>query len=316
MIAPTSDHRVYAEFETLLNLRLHAEGFSFLPRQAIHSILSGRHASRLRGRGLSFEELRAYRVGDDIRTLDWKVSNRTRKPHVRVYSEERERDVLLLIDQRSHMFFGSQVNMKSVTAAELAGLAVWRVLAVKDRVGALVFNDRVIKKVRPQRSRKAAMQILHHTVDLNHQLNCNNANQNSSQLNTVLREAERLCRHDSLVVLISDMDGWDQQTVRHLGLIKMHNDVLVSLVYDKLERDLPEFSDLIVSDGELQVSVNAKTTDLAVKFSEHADKTLHSLQGELEHHAIPLLQVSTNAPVHLQLREALGRKVGQDIMAD
>ena len=89
---------VYADLKKLVTLKNQVDGISFLPTQAVHSILSGRYSSRLRGRGLNFEELRHYRAGDDIRTMDWKVTNRTQKPHVRVYTEERERPVLLLID--------------------------------------------------------------------------------------------------------------------------------------------------------------------------------------------------------------------------
>ena len=96
---------VYASLAALVSLRFRAKGFSFLPRQPVHSILAGRHASRLRGRGLNFEEIRRYQPGDDIRQIDWKVTVRTRQTHSRVYTEERERSVLLLVDQRITMFF-------------------------------------------------------------------------------------------------------------------------------------------------------------------------------------------------------------------
>ena len=103
-------------------------------RQPIQSLLAGRHASRLRGRGLNFEEIRRYHPGDDVRQIDWKVTARTRKAHSRVYTEERERPNLLVVDQRVTMFFGSQVRMKSVVAAEAAALAAWRAVGVKDRL--------------------------------------------------------------------------------------------------------------------------------------------------------------------------------------
>jgi uncharacterized protein (DUF58 family) len=122
------DGRVYASIHQLLALQHKASGFSFLPRQPLHSLLAGRHASKVRGRGLNFEEIRAYYPGDDIRTIDWKVTARTQKPHTRVFTEERERPALLVVDQRIDMFFGSQVNMKSVTAAEAAALGAWRIL--------------------------------------------------------------------------------------------------------------------------------------------------------------------------------------------
>src|SRR5210317_2342592 len=151
---PAQDNRVAVSLAHLRALEFTARGFSFLPRQPVHSILSGRHASRLRGRGLNFEELRHYRPGDDIRTMDWKVTNRTGKPHVRVYTEERERPVLLVVDQRVSMFFGSQRAMKSAVAAEIAALAAWRVLSVGDRVGAILFNDSRTIEAKPSRNER------------------------------------------------------------------------------------------------------------------------------------------------------------------
>jgi len=95
-----SDDGVYCDVRDLARLKHRTQGFSLLPRQPITSILSGPHASRLRGRGLNFEELRRYFPGDDIRTIDWHVTARTRRPHVRVYTEERDRPLLLVVDQR------------------------------------------------------------------------------------------------------------------------------------------------------------------------------------------------------------------------
>ncbi|HOY58120.1 MAG TPA: DUF58 domain-containing protein, partial [Verrucomicrobiota bacterium] len=119
---------VTVTLEELIRLKAEARGFTFLARQPLTSLLAGRHASRLRGRGLAFEELRPYVPGDDVRSMDWKATARLRAPHVRVYSEERERPMLLVVDQRRPMFFGSRRAMKSVTAAQTAAVAAWRAL--------------------------------------------------------------------------------------------------------------------------------------------------------------------------------------------
>ena len=132
--------QAYVTLEDLLGLRHRARGFSFLPRQPVHSLLTGRHASRLRGRGLDFEELRHYAEGDDTRTIDWLATARRASPHVRVYTEERDRSVLLLVDQRLSMFFGSRRAMKSVVAAKAAALAAFRVTSLGDRAGAVGFS--------------------------------------------------------------------------------------------------------------------------------------------------------------------------------
>ena len=131
----------YAELDSLVALQFYANGFTLRHNQPVHSLLFGRRASRVRGRGLDFEELRGYIAGDDVRSIDWRVTARAQKPYVRVYSEERDRPTMLVVDQRMNMFFGSRVSMKSVTAAEVAALAAWRALQQGDRIGAFVFNE-------------------------------------------------------------------------------------------------------------------------------------------------------------------------------
>jgi uncharacterized protein (DUF58 family) len=113
--SPPDHPGVYADLAELGRMKFRTHGFSFLPRQPVHSILAGRHASRLRGRGLNFEEIRRYLPGDDIRQMDWRVTERTPKPHIRVYREERDRPVLLVMDQRQSMYFGSRRATRSTS---------------------------------------------------------------------------------------------------------------------------------------------------------------------------------------------------------
>jgi len=309
--ASEHDACIYASLKELVALQHQATGFSFLPKQAVHSILSGRHASRLRGRGLNFEELRHYRAGDDIRTMDWKVTNRTGKPHVRVFTEERERPVLLVVDQRISMFFGSQLKMKSVIAAELAALAAWRVLSVGDRIGALVFNDTDIIETRPHRSRKTAMQILHNVLKFNHTLKADYpAAQNDKQLNAVLKETERLSGHDYLIVIISDMSGWNEETVKRIKRLSRHNDVMASLVFDPLEKTLPDSNQLVLSDGDMQIQVDARKAGLSAQYTKHFESGVEHLQKELNKHGIPVIPMSTGEAVLTQLRKAIGERAG------
>src|SRR6201991_1482550 len=151
---------VYVDLDRLIARGKKARTVSFLPRQPVHSLLSGRYASRMRGRGLNFEEIRDYRPGDDVRSIDWKVTARLLKPHIRVFNEERDRQTLLVVDQRLSMFFGSRLSMKSVTAAQAAAIGAWRVLGVGDRVGAIVFNDSDLIEIKARRSRATVLQIL------------------------------------------------------------------------------------------------------------------------------------------------------------
>ncbi len=305
------DAGVYVTLERLAALRHRARGFSFLPRQPVASLLAGGHASKLRGRGLDFEEIRKYLPGDDPRTIDWKVTARTRKPHSRVFTEERERPVLLVVDQRAGMFFGSVRMMKSVAAAEAAALAAWRTVAVKDRVGGVVFNDTAAVEVRPQRTRSPVMHLLRTIVDQNRALRADaDTRPNPGMLNAAIRRAVRLATHDFLVVLISDGDGADAETRELFTTIARHNDVLVSFVYDPLEADLPAGGNLVVSDGERQMEVDTGSAALRSGFRREFDERRAAAKRFLLTREVPVLPLRTDTDVADQILRALGGRPG------
>ncbi len=307
---PSGESGVYADLRELIAARYRAHGFSFLPRQPVHSLLAGRHASRLRGRGLNFEEIRRYQMGDDIRQIDWKVTARTRKTHSRVFTEERERSTLLLVDQRITMFFGSVKNTKSVTAAEAAALAAWRVLEQKDRVGALVFNDSDIDEIRPQRSSSTAMRILDAIVKRNHQLSVTAGTEpNPAMFNEVLRRCDRLAKHDCLVCIISDGSGENAETRDLLTRIARHNDVLFGFVHDPLEVELPSAGRLVFGDGIRQMEVDTGNSGLRERFRAAFDEQRAAGRRFLLHRETPVLPLSTAEDVATQIRRQLGARL-------
>ena len=302
---------VYAQLDELVKLQYKASGFSFLPKQPIHSVLSGRHASKLRGRGLNFEELRNYLPGDDTRHIDWKVTARTRTPYVRVYTEEKDRTVWLLVDQRVGMFFGSTKRMKSVVAAEVAALAAWRVLSVGDRVGALVFNDSDISVVPPHRSRERVMQILKQVVEKNHALRADpGLKPDAGKLNEALKQVSLLARHDCLVCLITDGDGLNPETRRYITRLAEHNDVLTAFIYDPLEKDLPAAGRLRFADGEGQMEADTSNRKLRTAFQNEFERRLEWMQSASRRFSIPLLPLHTSSPVSEQIRDVLGHHLG------
>jgi len=305
---PERDPRVYANLDDLIRLQFKAKGFSYLPKQPVHSLLYGRHASRLRGRGLNFEELRNYLPGDDIRNVDWKATSRTSRPHVRVFTEERDRPVWLLVDQRISMFFGSRERLKSVTAAEAAAISAWRVLGLGDRVGALVFDDTEVVEIKPQRSRDQVMRILGEVVRKNQALRAGAGTAaNPGMFNEALRRLLPLVKHDALVTLISDVSGADDESVRLVTQINQHNDVILALVYDPLERDLPSVGRLTMSDESGQIEVDTSRSALRTAFFDHFQERLRNMQALSRKQAIPLLQIGTLTPVLDQVREQLGQ---------
>lgn len=302
------DDRVSVSLAHLLALEFTARGFSFLPSQPAQSILSGRHASRLRGRGLNFEELRHYRPGDDIRTMDWKVTNRTGKPHVRVYTEERERRIYLMVDQRISMFFGSQRAMKSAVAAEIAALAAWRILGVGDRVGALIFDDQHSYHFTPRRSRDAVINILKRLETSNAALTAG-CQANAGQLNTAFDTLLRHVAHDALVIYIGDGFGWDERSDEMLKHLSLHNDVIAVNVFDPAERELPVLKELVVSDGEMQIVVSGTRQELQARFEESYLNHVKHMREALQRFGLPLIEVDTVDDPLQQLLRALGAQM-------
>ncbi len=305
---PSTSFGVYASLKELIRLEHKARGFSFLPRHAITSLLSGRHASRLRGRGLNFEEIRAYLPGDDIRTIDWKVTARTRKTHVRVYTEERDRPAILVVDQRMSMFFGTRTKMKSVTAAQLAAISAWRIFSVGDRVGAVVFNDSETKTVGPLRSRQQVTKILKSILEYNHALKADNDVQpNPGMLNQALERASRLASHDTLVGIISDFAGMDETTRRLIIQMAQHNDVLAALVFDPIAKQLPAGGRFVVSQGDVQVELDLGKTRVRKPITAHSSERLLNVEQSLKKVGVPVLPINTEEDVTEQLRYLLGQ---------
>lgn len=301
--------RIHPTLEQLVRLQFEARDFSLLPRQPVHSLLSGRHASRLRGRGLTFEELRRYRPGDDIRSIDWRATARLRAAHVRVYSEERERPVLLIVDQRTTMFFGSARTTKATAAAEGATLAAWRSVERGDRVGAILFGDREFVEIKPRRSRGNVVRICHELVRLNGQLNAAGSSSESSDgaLNDALRRAAAVAKHDHLVILITDYQGDDEVTRELTTRLAAHNDVLAALVYDPLGVNLPTTGQLEATDGKQRLAFPASgqfSQRLEQQFRARCDQIRQRLQAI----RIPILPICTHEPVPDQVAAALGRR--------
>lgn len=300
------DHRIWVDLGHLRALEVHARGLSLLPRQPARSVLNGRHASKLRGRGLDFAELRDYLPSDDIRSIDWKVTARTGKPHVRVFTEERDRPTLLVVDQRMSMFFGSVLNMKAVTAAECAAIAAFTALDQGDRIGGIVFGDNEIAEIPPKRSRAALNRFLGVLAKASHRLQASSPAINPLPLNRVLEAVTRIARRDHLVIVLSDFDGVDGNTDRLVSSIARHNDLVLGLVTDPLAENVPAGLNLVISDGELQAQIDSNKGDVRKKLEDYSRGRIDNILGWQRRLGVPVLPFTTAEDSARQLRRLLG----------
>lgn len=302
---------VYVSLAQLMALEFKARDLSFLARQPQGSILAGNHASRLRGRGLNFDELRRYQPGDDLRHIDWRASLRTGKPVVRTFTEERDRPALIVVDQRMSMFFGSQRSFKSAVAAELAALAAWMVFHAGDRVGGLVFNDQRIDSIAPLRSRKRVEALLSRVVQQNRALNAGNPDaEDEDQLDKALQRCLGVAGHDHLICIVSDFAGAGERTLQLMRQLSAHNDVIALQVYDPLALKLPNNGRLLVTQGELQVELAIEKRNVHQPLGDFLSGRLKDVATLLRRSQVPLMMISTAEDAHGQLRAELGKSAG------
>jgi uncharacterized protein (DUF58 family) len=263
----------------------------------------------MRGRGLNFEEIRDYLPGDDIRNIDWKVTMRLGKPHVRAYTEERDRPALFVVDQRMPMFFGSRRALKSVIAAELAALGAWMVFRAGDRVGAVVFNDSEIRRIRPHRSRSRVQATCSAITGMNQSLRAESSvRPDYAQLDRALEGALRLAQHDHLVCVVSDFAGSGERTQQLLRELSAHNDVIATLVFDPLAKAAHESGRLVVTEGELQIEFDLGERKVREPIESLFSGRLREVAQLLQRSGVPLLTINTADEVVDQVRHLLGRR--------
>lgn len=207
----------------------------------VNSLQTGAYVSRFRGRGMEFDESRPYQPGDDPRSIDWRVTARSTTAYTKLFREERERPVLLLVDLRSNMHFATRGCFKSVNASRAAALIAWAAHHRGDRLGGLIFGDTVHRELKPRLGRQAALRFVHalaeHPDWQQRERSADDAGE--AALTTAMSALRRVTRPGSLIVLLSDFAGLTRAALSYLSSVARHNEVLAISLSDPFERDLP-----------------------------------------------------------------------------
>lgn len=300
------DAGVYASLQDLLRCRLLAKDLKLAEQRKILSLQSGLHNSKFRGRGIDFAEVRAYQAGDDIRTIDWRVTARTGRPHTKLYTEERERPALVIVDQSQSMFFGSKVAFKSTVAAQAAALLSWSALARGDRIGGIIFSDDQQQDIRPRRSHHTVLQLIEKILEYNHALSAQNIPAGRVTLSSSLKHARRTLKPGSELFIISDFQDFDETSQRHLYQLSQHNDIVCILVYDALEMELPPPGQYAITNGADRTQVDLVSKRLRESYRYAFRRQIEQLQNKLDQLKIPLLKLRTQDDVLRTLMTGLG----------
>ncbi|MFO1370588.1 MAG: DUF58 domain-containing protein [Marinagarivorans sp.] len=256
---------VYLLPEDLILLRGKAQQLNLHRKAPSRAAMAGTSHTRFRGRGMEFAEVRPYQAGDDIRTIDWRVTARTQVPHTKLFQEERERPVFILVDQRSPMFFGSQHCFKSVYAAELAAMIAWACHQGGDRLGGVLLGDHAQQDLRATRGKPGLLHFLNALVDYNQRLFSPVPKAKTLPLLPALEQLGQVVKPGSQVFLLSDFHDLDTACQESLSRMAKHSDVIALHIFDPLEADIPQGSLLRISNGFKRLLLSG--SDLKVPFN-------------------------------------------------
>ena len=285
-------HGVIATLPELIKLEQFSRGRHH--RITSKSARSGDRQSLLRGRGMDFTDVRNYQVGDEIRHMEWRSTARTGKPHIKLYEEERERPIVLLVDFNPSMYFGTRVAFKSVLAARLATLIAWISSAEGDRVGGFLFSGAHHQEFLP-RSRKAGVLPLlaglsEYTSTLHHE------HEGAPRpLVDALTQLRHVLKPGSLLVLISDFYTLDASCEPLLSRLRQHNDLLAYHINDPLELAPPAPGFYPVTDGRRRLRLNTRDTRVHEAYTTFAETHIEAVEQRFKRFKTPCVSVTAES---------------------
>ncbi|MBB3104739.1 DUF58 domain-containing protein [Azomonas macrocytogenes] len=306
---------IYTNLAELIDLRKRIHELPLFSTPQRRSPLLGLHHSRLRGRGVDFDQVRIYQPGDDVRTIDWRVTARTQEPHTKLYHEERERPIYILVEQSQRLFFGSSRQFKSVLAAHAAALIGWATLEHNDRIGGQVFGDGRFLEIKPRRSKHSLLQLLDRLVQANHRLDSGTQPINDTEsFAQALRRAREVLRPGSLAVILCDERALSDTAERQLWLLGRHIDLLLLPLSDPLDHALPITGLLRFAQGNARLELDSSDSQLRQAYREQAERRRLRWERLALRLSTPLLPLDTHRDAveqlhdHLTLHQARSRQ--------
>src|SRR6184192_707545 len=280
-------------------LRL-VKGIELRTRSLVNSLFTGEYRSVFRGQGIEFAEVRAYQQGDDFRSIDWNVSARMGHPFVKTFHEEREITLLLIVDQSGSCQFGRPYT-KAGLAVEVAAVLALAAARHNDRVGALMFADKVEFVVRPAKGRPHALRVIRDLVAFT-------PRGSGTNLAEALRYAAKLLRHRAIVVVLSDFraEGWEDP----LGQLAAGHDVVAITIDDPRERELPDAGWVDMEDAETgqRVLLDTSHGPTRTRVRVAAERQLQERVRKLVQAGVDRVALHTSVPYAVPLRRAFAER--------
>jgi uncharacterized protein (DUF58 family) len=264
--------------------------FHFKTKRLANDLFAGQYESAFKGRGIEFAEVREYQPGDDIRTIDWNVSARFGRPFVKVFHEERELTIMLLLDLSGSHLFGTRNRFKRELLAEVAGMLAFLAIRTNDKVGGILFSSRVEKYIPPKKGPSHVWRLIKEIFAFEPQ-------DLTTNVDAVLTYLNRVAKRHAIVFLISDcMDAGFEKSLR---LTAKKHDLIVIRVSDPAEEELPHVGLVTFRDPETrQVALmNTNSKSLREGWRRYQQKRAAYLADLLKSAGVDLVELSTSGPV-------------------
>jgi len=258
-------------------------------KNVVNDFFGGDYHSNFKGRGMTFSEVREYVPGDDVRSIDWNVTARTGKPHIKIFEEERELSVLILIDVSSSGVFGSKKDLKIDLGVEIAAMLSFSAIKNNDKVGLALFSDKIEKYIPPKKGKKHVLRLI--TDIVNHDFE--NSNKRTS-IKTAIDFANKISKRKSVIFLISDFI--DDNFWNELKFLNFKHDVVGLQIYDSYERNFPNIGLINIHDSETGENTWIDTTSKKNrdKFQKNSDEKLDKFSTKCKNIGFDLLQINTD----------------------
>ncbi|MBK1644652.1 DUF58 domain-containing protein [Thiocapsa imhoffii] len=293
----------------LIALREHARRLDLAPRGWVLATRTGGHLAHFRGRGMEYDESRVYQPGDDPRNMDWRVTARAGRAHVKLFREERERPVWLLVDQGPAMRFGTRVAFKSVVAAHAAALLGWAAIDRGDRVGGLIFDEGRTLERRPAARAAGLLPLLDRlATPVPRPTPPTGSSGGFASLGAAAGYLARLVRPGSLVAVISDFAGIKRDEARWMTEIAATSELLFLPIHDPFERDTPPPGRYVITDGQRRLVLDLTSAQQRLDYARGFRARMETLEWLTRRHRAHLLPLSTQDPVGPALALGLGAR--------
>ena len=298
---------VFAELSELIALQRYAQTVRYPPDN--FALRIGNHRSKLRGRGMDFSEARNYQAGDEIRHMEWRVTARTGRPHVKVYQEERERPVVFLVDFSPSMYFGTRVAFKSVIAARLSAILAWTAAKQGDRVGGLLASPLSHSECIPRSRQAGVLPLLaalsRYTQAYEH---WREFKSEAYSLTSALMRLRRVAKPGSILVLVSDFYHLSADDEQHMNRLCSHNDVLAYHICDPLELAPPKPQQYAITNGQQALLLDTTLDAVRFEYQFYCEQRITELRARLKRLQIQYAQVTAETDLPMLIRQTFPRR--------